>query len=91
MFGEDFELLTWIRRIVDILLVTFVVYKLISIVRGTRAVQLLKGITVILAAGFLSNFFGLHTMSFIMNLVITYGSSPLLLSSNLKCVEHWSN
>jgi len=58
MFGEEFELLTWLRRIIDILLVTFVVYKLISIVRGTRAVQLLKGIIVILAAGFLSNFFG---------------------------------
>ncbi|GAJ98897.1 MULTISPECIES: diadenylate cyclase CdaA [Geomicrobium] len=79
MFGEEFELLTWLRRIIDILLVTFVVYKLISIVRGTRAVQLLKGIIVILAAGFLSNFFGLHTMSFIMNLVITYGVLAIII------------
>ncbi|QQK78996.1 TIGR00159 family protein [Salicibibacter cibi] len=77
MFGEEF--ITWLTRIVDILLVTFVVYKLITIVRGTRAVQLIKGITVILAAWFLSSLFALQTMQFLMNLVVTYGVLAIII------------
>ncbi|SDJ23834.1 diadenylate cyclase CdaA [Natribacillus halophilus] len=77
MFGEEF--ITWLTRIVDILLVAFVVYKVITIIRGTRAVQLVKGITVILAAWFLSSFFGLQTMQFLMNLVVTYGVLAIII------------
>ncbi|MBB6451371.1 diadenylate cyclase [Geomicrobium halophilum] len=77
MFGDDF--LTWLARIVDILLVAFVVYKVITIVRGTRAVQLIKGIIVILAAWFLSSLLGLQTMQFLMNLVVTYGVLAIII------------
>ena len=37
-----------LKNIVDVLLVWFVFYKLITIIKGTKAVQLLKGIFVIL-------------------------------------------
>ena len=43
------DLLTSIsaKDIVDILIVSYVIYKLILLVRGTRAIQLMKGILVV--------------------------------------------
>lgn len=76
---EDFSLLNYVGQIVDILLVTFVVYKLIMIIRGTRAVQLLKGITVILAVWFLSRFLGLRTLEFLMTQTVTYGLLAIII------------
>ncbi|MCT8136493.1 TIGR00159 family protein [Anaerobacillus sp. CMMVII] len=78
-FFEDIQLLTIIRVAVDILLVTFVIYKLIMIIRGTRAVQLLKGITVILAVWFLSGQLGLHTLRWIMSQAVIYGLLAIII------------
>ncbi len=75
----DIRLLNYVGQIVDILLVTFVVYKLIMLIRGTKAVQLLKGITVILLVWFLSRFFGLRTLEFIMNQTVIYGVLAIII------------
>ena len=48
MFWEDLDFLRVLRIVVDIALVWFVLYKLIGLIRGTKAVQLLKGIFVVL-------------------------------------------
>ncbi|WP_096202067.1 diadenylate cyclase CdaA [Bacillus sp. FJAT-45350] len=77
--GEDFQLLNYLGQIVDILLVTYVIYKLIMIIRGTRAVQLLKGITVILGIWFLSSFFGLRTLEWLMYQTVTYGLLAIII------------
>ncbi|WP_332699050.1 diadenylate cyclase CdaA [Halalkalibacter lacteus] len=76
---EEFQLLNYVGQIIDILLVTYVVYKAIMIIRGTRAVQLVKGITVILAVWFLSRFLGLRTLEFLMNQTITYGLLAIII------------
>ncbi|WP_100406038.1 diadenylate cyclase CdaA [Bacillus solitudinis] len=76
---EDFRVLNYFGQIVDILLVTYVVYKLIMIIRGTKAVQLVKGITVILAVWLLSSFFGLRTLEFIMSQTVTYGLLAIII------------
>ncbi|WP_227940200.1 diadenylate cyclase CdaA [Alkalihalobacillus deserti] len=76
---EEFRLLNYVGQIVDILVVTYVVYKAIMIIRGTRAVQLVKGITVILAIWFLSRFLGLRTLEFLMNQTITYGLLAIII------------
>ena len=70
---EDFTLWKYLATIVDILLVWYVIYKLINVIRGTKAVQLLKGIFVILLIRVVSEFFGLQTLSWMMHQVITYG------------------
>ncbi|MCK0473766.1 diadenylate cyclase CdaA [Halalkalibacter sp. APA_J-10(15)] len=75
----DIRLLNYVGQIVDILLVTFVIYKLIMLIRGTKAVQLLKGITVILLVWFLSRFFGLRTLEFIMNQTVIYGLLAIII------------
>lgn len=79
MLPEEIQFLDLLRITVDILLVTFVIYKLIMIVRGTRAVQLLKGIIVILAVWFISGQFGLHTLRWIMSQAVIYGLLAIII------------
>lgn len=57
----------------DILLVTYVIYKLIMLIRGTRAVQLLKGIMVIVITWLLSKYFQLTTLHWLMSQAFTFG------------------
>lgn len=60
-------------NILDIVVVWFLLYRLIIVVKGTKAVQLFKGIAIILVIRVLSGWIGLNTVSWIMNQVITYG------------------
>ncbi|MDF2857182.1 MAG: rane protein [Neobacillus sp.] len=76
---EDFTLWKYLATIVDILVVWYVIYKLINVIRGTKAVQLLKGIFVILLIRVLSGFFGLQTLSWMMEQVITYGFLAIII------------
>ncbi|WP_156321101.1 diadenylate cyclase CdaA [Bacillus sp. JCM 19041] len=82
MFTINFDNLPWlayIGQIVDILLVTYVVYKLIMIIRGTRAVQLVKGIAAIFIIWFISNFLGLSTLEFITRQTATFGLLAIII------------
>jgi diadenylate cyclase len=75
----DWTFWKYISSAVDILLVWYVIYKLINIIRGTKAVQLLKGILVILIVRVLSDFFNLTTLSWMMGQVITYGFLAIII------------
>ncbi|MFY9858169.1 MAG: diadenylate cyclase CdaA [Exiguobacterium chiriqhucha] len=69
----------YLNDVLDIVVVTYVIYKLMMIVRGTKAVQLIKGISIILVSWFLSGFFGLKTLQFLLNQVITYGLLGIII------------
>jgi diadenylate cyclase len=60
-----------IRSIVDILIVAYVIYKLLVIIRGTKAVSLLKGIAVIFIATMLSDLLELRTVNWLLQKTIT--------------------
>ncbi|SMQ60460.1 diadenylate cyclase [Bacillus sp. OV166] len=75
----DFELWKYLASIVDIVLVWYVIYKLINVIRGTKAVQLLKGIIVILLVRVVSEFLGFQTLSWMMEQVITYGFLAIII------------
>ncbi|MCQ9210196.1 diadenylate cyclase CdaA [Granulicatella seriolae] len=62
-----------LTNLIDILVVWFLLYKLLVIIKGTRAIQLMKGLGVIAAVKFLSYYLNLHTLDWIMNLVIQWG------------------
>ncbi len=79
MLPENIQLFSLLVKVIDILLVTFVIYKSIMIIRGTKAVQLLKGITVILAIWFLSSYLGFDTLRFIMSQAVTYGLLAIII------------
>jgi diadenylate cyclase len=75
----NFNIFNYITQIIDILLVTYVIYKLIMVIRGTKAVQLLKGISVIIVVWFLSSSFDLRTMQWLMDKAITYGLLAVII------------
>lgn len=60
-------------NVLDIFVVWFVIYKLFNLLKGTKAVQLLKGIAVIIIIRIISRIIGLNTVSWLMDQVITYG------------------
>jgi diadenylate cyclase len=73
LISSDFLSRNYIINIIDILVVWYLVYKLIMLVKGTKAVQLLKGVAVFIVIRILSEIIGLHTLSWLMNQVIMYG------------------
>jgi diadenylate cyclase len=79
MLFSDFTLWKYISSIVDILLVWYVIYKLINLIRGTKAVQLLKGIIVILLVRLVSEYLGLKTLSWIMQQAINWGFLAIII------------
>ncbi|MBR8661747.1 TIGR00159 family protein [Anoxybacillus sediminis] len=68
-----------LRYVVDISLVTYVIYKLIMLIRGTRAVQLLKGIMVIIITWLLSKYFQLTTLHWLMSQAFTFGVLAIVI------------
>jgi diadenylate cyclase len=72
------EFLTIIRwqDIVDILVVAFVIYQLLSIIRGTRSVQMLIGIVVLTIVYFMASVLDLTVLMWMMK---TFLSSILLI------------
>ncbi|HAU51531.1 MAG TPA: TIGR00159 family protein [Clostridiales bacterium] len=63
-FGGPLDL---VRYVIDILLVTFVLYNILRIIRDTRAWQLLKGVLLILAFVLVCSFLGLEMVGYIFN------------------------
>ncbi|MEI7028323.1 diadenylate cyclase CdaA [Paenibacillus sp. y28] len=68
-----------IKDIVDILIVSYVIYKLLILIRGTRAVQLLKGIFVVVLVWAISYWFELNTLKWLMNQMFTVGVLALII------------
>ncbi|MBO8137952.1 MAG: TIGR00159 family protein [Desulfotomaculum sp.] len=58
-------------NLLDILIVALVLYKLMHIIRGTRAVQLIKGIVVLLVATTVSSWLQLHTINWLLRQTMT--------------------
>ena len=52
--------------IIDILLVSFIIYRIMLVIRGTRAVQMLVGIALIIIIYFLSGKFELQTLHWLL-------------------------
>ncbi|UVI29771.1 diadenylate cyclase CdaA [Paenibacillus spongiae] len=69
----------WIKDIVDIAIVSYIIYKLFVLVRGTRAVQLLKGIFVLVGTWAISTWFNLYTLKWLMNQMFTFGVVTVLI------------
>ncbi|WP_110112002.1 diadenylate cyclase CdaA [Bacillus sp. CGMCC 1.16541] len=75
----ELPILTYLGKAIDVLLVWFVIYKLIMVIRGTKAVQLLKGITVIIVVRFISSFLGLNTLQWLMDQALTWGFLAVII------------
>ncbi|WP_048601017.1 diadenylate cyclase CdaA [Rubeoparvulum massiliense] len=71
--------LQYLDDMVDILIITFIIYKFLMLIRGTRAVQLLKGILVIFGVWLLSLYFNLRTLQWLMSEVFTLGVLGIII------------
>ncbi|MCH3971569.1 MAG: diadenylate cyclase CdaA [Oscillospiraceae bacterium] len=62
-----------VQDIIDILLVAFVIYSAIKLMRDTRAGQLVKGILIILVIWVVANLLQLYMMKTLLTYIIQYG------------------
>lgn len=77
-----FESLTWVDAVkdaVDILIVSFLIYKVMQLIRGTRAVPLIKGILLLVVTWALSTWLNLYTLRWLMNQIFTFGIVTILI------------
>ncbi len=58
-----------VRTVLDISIVAYVLYRLLLLIRGTRAVQLIKGVTVLLIAWWASSLLNLSAVNFLFDKV----------------------
>ena len=72
-FSENLSTWDIIVNLLDIFVVWFLIYRLFELVRGTKAVQLLKGVAIFIGIRIVAELIGLQTLSWLMNQVITYG------------------
>lgn len=61
-----------LRDAVDILLVAFVMYRILLILRGSRALQVLVGLFLVFSLYLMANYFGLVTLVWVLDHFFTY-------------------
>lgn len=64
---------------IDVLIVTYVIYKALKFVRDTRTVQLLKGVVIIIVIMQISYFANLHTVYYILSNAMQLGVIAILI------------
>ena len=72
--------------VIDIILVAFVLYKLMLLIKGTRAVQLLKGLAVLLVATTVSKWAGFYTINWMLEKTMTmvFVALPVVFQPELR-------
>jgi diadenylate cyclase len=74
--GREYTLLktflevTWID-VIDILIVAFIIYQIMLLVKGTRAQQMLWGLAILIIVYFLSQWSGLVTLRWVLNIFLS--------------------
>ena len=66
-FFPTSDVRTAIAAVIDILVVAYLIYRVLLLIRGTRAQQILVGLGLIVGGFFASNLFGLRTLSWILD------------------------
>lgn len=63
----------------DILIISILIYQLFMLTRETRASQVLKGLAVLILGTWISSFFGLTALNWVLMNIITNGSVVLII------------
>lgn len=59
--------------IIDLAIVGFILYKSVKLLKGTRAIQLVKGIIILVFATAVSEFLSLNILHYLLSSIMTYG------------------
>ncbi|WP_261807411.1 diadenylate cyclase CdaA [Lapidilactobacillus luobeiensis] len=75
------QIFVWqnLMNVIDILVIWFLIYKVIMLLRGTKAVQLFNGILVIIVIKVISYYLNLHALSYIVDQVINWSVVVLVV------------
>ena len=75
------SIFTWQHfiNLLDIAVVWYAIYKLMMLLRGTKAVQLFKGVLVIIVIKLISWYLGLRTVSWITDQIINWGIIAIIV------------
>ena len=65
--------------IIDVLILAYIIYILLKLIRETRAGQLLKGILFLFAGYFISDFFQLKTITYILKQTLDIGLIAMII------------
>lgn len=65
--------------VVDILIVSYILYRVINYIRSTRAWQLAKGVLMLIAGYFLTEVFSLYTANWLLRGVLNVGALALVV------------
>ena len=68
-----------ISDFLDIVVVAYLMYQAIRLVRETRAIQLVKGLAVLVGVYAVATFAGMRSLSFLIRYVFQYGALALLI------------
>lgn len=68
-----------VTDIIDILIVTYVIYKALKFIRDTRTIQLLKGIVILVVVMQVSRFMNLHTVHYLLSNAMQLGLIAILI------------
>lgn len=66
-------------RIIDIVIVWWLLYRLMMLIRGTKAVTLLRGVGIVIAVKLISWYVGLTTISWLTDQIINWGVIALVV------------
>jgi diadenylate cyclase len=61
---------TYLLPFIDIVIIAYVIYKIYQMISGTRAIQVVKGLALIIFAAWFSHFLHLETVSWLLNQLI---------------------
>lgn len=67
------------RDFIEVLVVAFIFYRVLLLIQGTRAVQMLTGIVVVAGVYAVAVVFKLSMITYLLGLVFTYGAFALLI------------
>jgi len=68
-----------ITDVIDVAIVAFVIYKVLGFIRETRALQLVKGLLILVLVTVLSDQFNLYTLNWILRNTMTLGVIALVI------------
>ncbi len=70
---------TYLLPVIDIIIIAFVIYKIYTMISGTRAIQVVKGLGLIIFAAWLSHFLHLETVSWLLNQLIQVAAIAVII------------
>ena len=79
MYVKSFFQVLKITDLIDILLIAFIVYQMLKLIKETRAMQLVKGVLILFAVLQISSWLHLHTLNYLLKSAMQVGMFAIVV------------